>query len=299
MMILAVGEILIDKFPAYRRIGGAPFNFAYHIRGLGFDVQFASRIGADESGKEVISFLRERGFGTELIQVDPSRPTGEVNISLDSSGAAEYNIPPDAAYDYLKADDTLVHALKESSLVYFGTLVQRGPGFEELHHLLSLKEREAITIYDVNLRRDCYSEEIIRASLDKSDIVKLNDDELKVLRDVFHFRGNEKEFAEFIMERYSVSMISVTKGERGSALYTPDTYAEAGPVKIADLVDTVGAGDGYTAVIAAGYLKGMDTQNIVNMASEFAGQICGIKGALPGGEAFYDMFRRRLHGGAK
>jgi len=297
MMIVAMGEILFDNFPGYRRIGGAPFNFAYHMRGLGFDARFASRIGDDENGKKILSFLREKGFGTELIQTDPSHPTGEVNISLDSRGVADFTILPDAAYDYIEADKAMVEDLRKSSLVYFGTLVQRGPGFETIQRLLSIMEGMAHTIYDVNLRRDCYSETVIRSSLEKSDIVKLNHEELVVLSEMFRFHGEERDFANYLMEQYSISMVSVTKGEQGSALYTRDGCAEAGPAADIDLVDTVGAGDGYTAVLAAGYMRELDIQVIVDTAAEFAARICGIEGALPGKAEFYDPFRDIFHGG--
>lgn len=298
-MVLAVGEILFDNFPEYRRIGGAPFNFAYHLRGLGFDVRFSSRVGDDENGKAILSFLRERGFGTELVQTDSAHPTGEVNISLDSRGIADFVILPDAAYDYLEADETLVNALRESNLFYFGTLVQRGRGFEGMQRLLSLRPGSAGVIYDVNLRRGCYSEEVIRASLENSDIVKLNDDELEAIREMFHVRGDERDFAGYLMERYSVTMVSVTKGERGSSLYTQDEYAEAGPPGDIKLADTVGAGDGYAAVLAAGHLAGLRPAEIIETAAEFSARICEIEGALPGERDFYDSFKDRFHGGAR
>jgi len=283
-MILSAGEILFDNFPDYRRIGGAPFNFAYHMRGLGFDARFASRIGDDDDGKEILTFLRNKGFDTELLQTDPAHHTGGVNISLDSRGVADFTILPDAAYDYIEAGETLVRIFKESALFYFGTLVQRGPGFSTIQRLLSMREGMTNTIYDVNLRRDCYSETVIRSSLEKSDIVKLNHEELRVLMGMFQFHGAERDFANYLMEQYSISMVSVTRGEQGSALYTPVDCAEAAPVADIDLVDTVGAGDGYTAVLAAGYLAGMDISDIVEAAAGFAARICEIEGALPADE---------------
>ncbi len=120
VMILSIGEILFDIFPSYRRPGGAPFNVAFHLRSLGFDAAFASRVGTDDLGSEMLAYLRSVGFPADLVQRDDVHPTGQVNVELDRSGNATFSILHDVAYDYLELSKDIEKALASTRLVYFG-----------------------------------------------------------------------------------------------------------------------------------------------------------------------------------
>ena len=135
------------------------------------------------------------------------------------------------------------------------------------------------------------NEKIIRSSMEKSDIVKLNDEELSTIKSLFAFTGEEQAFIRRLIEDYGLDMISLTRGGAGSALYTKEGYYSIAPEKKVEIVDTVGAGDGYTAILAAGYLQGWTPEKILEAGTEFAGRICEIEGALPAARDFYTDFR--------
>jgi len=173
-VILVIGEILFDVFPNYRRLGGAPFNFAYHLKNFGFNVRFISRIGMDEPGREILYELELTRFNLDDIQIDEDHPTGSVSVQLDQSGAPQFDIIPDVAYDYIDFIPEYHSSLiNTAQMVYFGTLVQRSKaGCDNLQAFISRNGPETINFYDINLRPRCYSNVIIEKSLLKTDILK-------------------------------------------------------------------------------------------------------------------------------
>ncbi len=291
-MILSIGEILFDIFPSYRRPGGAPFNVAFHLRSLGFDAAFASRVGADDLGAEMLLYLQSVGFPSDLVQKDRHHPTGRVMVDLDASGNAEFTILPDAAYDYLELSEEIAAALSRSRIVYFGSLVQRTErGRDFVKSLVAQKPSGALCFYDVNLRPGCRLKEIVVPSLEYADIVKMNDDELDEIRRMHDFAGDERAFADFLIVTYGLRMLALTRGRNGSALFAggePAGIAENGGVAI---VDTVGAGDGYSAMLIAGLLSGWTPERLVQASAGFARSICAIEGAIPVYDNFYAPFR--------
>ena len=123
-MILVIGEILFDVFPNYRRLGGAPFNFAYHLKNFGFDVRFISRIGRDDAGREILDRLELARFDLKDLQIDDLRPTGTVNVRLDKSGAPQFDIIADVAFDRIEfIPESHSDLIEGARLIYFGTLV--------------------------------------------------------------------------------------------------------------------------------------------------------------------------------
>jgi len=294
-MIVAVGEILFDKFPDYQRIGGAPFNFAYHLKSLGCEVRFISRIGNDENGRTILELLQEEQFPTNYIQVDKTHRTGEVLIRLETNGNARFDILPDVAYDYIQCDRSIKLILNQAELLYFGSLVQRSEyGFQTLQAIAGAKGGTTKCLYDVNLRPNCYNEVVVRTSLEKANVVKLNDEELSVIKKFLHSNQDAETFIEALMRDYDLDMVSVTKGNAGSSLHTKQGCYRAEPQKDVKVVDTVGAGDGYAAILAIGYLQNWQPEKILDVATEFAGRICEIKGAFPSHWQFYGDFQRKI-----
>ncbi|GBC60799.1 carbohydrate kinase [Desulfonema ishimotonii] len=291
-MILTIGEILIDIFPDDSRIGGAPFNFAAHLRALGFPVIFISRIGNDDNGDMLSDAVKKRGFDLKYIQRDDRHATGHVRVTLDEDGLPEFDIVRDVAYDHLDYTAPVAEALLEvPRLIYYGTLVQRtAKGAATLMKILEHRSPATRCFYDINLRPGGYDKNAITKSLIHCDVLKLNDDELAILRHFFDFRTPDNEFIEDLMHSFSVEWVCLTGGERGSTLFTREGLWHADAETTGEIADTVGAGDAFAAVLAAGYLEGWKPEQIVRRAARLAGAVCGIRGAIPEEDMFYDRF---------
>lgn len=291
-MILVIGEILFDEFPTYRRLGGAPFNFAYHLKNFGFDIRFVSRIGMDDAGKEILEILESSKFDLDDIQLDDLHPTGRVTVHLDKSGGPQFDIISDVAYDYLEFNPAYhLELIGEARLLYFGSLIQRSEiGYKNLHRFFAASAPDARNFYDINLRPGCYNNAIIEKSLSKTDILKLSTEELEILRQMLSIDKNTEAFIQYLIREYSLATVSLTKGKSGSALYINhgSFSAEAAAVNV---VDSVGAGDAYAAMLAAGILKSWSAPEILQRSSLFASRICEIKGAIPENTSFYEPFR--------
>lgn len=292
-MILVIGEILFDLFPKYRRLGGAPFNFAYHLKNLGFNVRFISRIGMDDAGKEILHRLELARFDLNDIQLDEVHPTGSVKVRLNKSGGPRFDILSDVAYDYIEyVSDRHSSLTDQARLIYFGSLVQRSAaGCENLQAFISRNSPETLNFYDINLRPGCYNQAVIEKSLSKTDILKLSTDELDQLMQMLPLETANEAFVHRLMKTYSIHTVSLTKGERGSELFTKQSCFTAEPTETIGVVDSVGAGDAYAAMLAAGLLKKWQPEKILDRASMFASRICGIKGAIPDSESFYEPFK--------
>jgi fructokinase len=292
-VILVIGEILFDVFPDYRRLGGAPFNFACHLKYFGFNVRFISKIGMDDAGKEILHKLELARFNLDDMQLDDVHPTGSVNVRLDKSGAPQFDIVSDVAYDYIefipKYHSNLIN---EAQIIYFGSLVQRSKaGCENLQAFISGNASETLNFYDINLRSGCYNNAIIEKSLLKADILKLNNSELEKLKQMLSLKINNDAFVQHLMETHSIRTVSLTKGERGSELFTNQDWFSAEPAEAIRVVDSVGAGDAYAAMLVAGLLKKWPPEKILDRASLFASRICEIKGATPDSASFYEPFK--------
>ena len=127
-MVIVLGEILIDVFPDDRRIGGAPFNFAFHLKQMGVPVRFITRVGDDADGRQILARLRSAGFETADVQIDPHHPSGTVRVALDDDGVPRFTICEDVAYDHLDLTAAPTADRHAPRMIYFGSLVQRTDG---------------------------------------------------------------------------------------------------------------------------------------------------------------------------
>ncbi|MBZ0257879.1 hypothetical protein K8I31_17580, partial [bacterium] len=183
--IVAFGEVLWDLLPSGPQLGGAPFNFCYRAHSLGMNAAMISRLGRDDLGKQAHQRLVELGVSDTCVQWDEDRPTGTVKIELDQDNQPDYYIVPDVAYDFIQANGAALHAAQSADCICYGTLAQRHETSREtLKKLLSAAEN-AVKLYDINLRKKCYTKELITASLQQANIMKLNEDEAWLLRDMF------------------------------------------------------------------------------------------------------------------
>lgn len=298
-MILVIGEILFDIFVKSKRLGGAPFNFAYHLKQFGFPVRFISRIGMDDNGREILNRIQEAGFDPGDIQIDNAHPTGTVQVQVDQNGIPKFDILSDVAYDYIELNpEAYADHLLNAELVYFGTLMQRtDPAFKQVQQFLDRKQADTVFFYDINLRPDCYSDKVIESSLFKTDILKLNADELRECIRITGLDNDGPPAIRHIMTQYSLHTVALTKGDAGSELYTPEGVRRSAPEPAEFIVDTVGAGDAYASMLAAGILMKWSLQKMLSRATAFASRICTIKGALPDSAAFYEPLRKQMKKG--
>nr|WP_269750869.1 carbohydrate kinase [Desulfosalsimonas propionicica] len=300
IVILVIGEILVDIFPQYRRIGGAPFNFSYHLQQMGLPVCFISRIGQDPIGKEISDFLWQNKFDAGHIQSDSRHPTGKVMVHPQQGGSHNFEIITNTAYDHIQLPESPEDAKNQSpKLIYFGTLVQRTPKMAaRMQQFLDNRGDWSKCFCDVNLRPGCYSSETVLASIARADILKINDEELKQVREMTgRHAESEDDFIDWLMKTHDIEMVSLTMGEQGSRLYTPGFCHETRVPDKGPVVDTVGAGDAYAAVVALGYLKNWSPDHILEQAAAFAARICQIQGAIPENRDFYLPLLQRTTGG--
>lgn len=297
MKAVVFGEVLFDIFPEGKCLGGAPFNFAFHLHGLGVPVAFVSRVGGDELGRNILDYARDRGFPVEGIQIDPSHATGEVQVSLDALGNPEFKILRDRAYDYIERN-AFVNSLvdQEPSLIYFGSLAQRNSvSARAIQNCLRTFSGRSTLFMDLNLRAPFYDRDVIESSLEFCDILKVSGEELEALKTILEL-GNDashRDIVNRIQSQYKIQWTCVTKGSGGSELYEAGTSAPiVQPARAPERIqDTVGAGDAFSAMLAFGFLHNWPKPSTLERASLFASKVCSIKGALPKDMDFYLPFR--------
>ncbi len=281
-MIVVVGEILIDIFKDYERIGGAPFNFAFHLQQMGLPVRLLTRVGDDTPGQRIIKLLEQHRFDRQDVQIDAHHPTGTVNVSVDAQGVPQFDIRTDVAYDYLDLTDMASMDWNRVPMIYFGTLVQRSAqGFDQVQKLLSQKGPLTKCFCDINLRPPHLNEHSIQASLERADILKLNNEELLTIQTACNGPTQQSALVAWLMQTYDLQWLALTKGAQGSTIFTTDQTVDAPLIPMGDIRDTVGAGDGYAAVLAMSYLKGLPLPATIELATGFAAHICSLPGAVP------------------
>jgi fructokinase len=287
-MLIAVGEILFDEFPDYRRVGGAPFNVAYHLHGMGHDMRFVTRVGKDENGHELMNTIRGAGMNTQYVQEDAEHPTGRVEVKLSGRGIPEYTIIENVAYDHIDFKP-LCESAEVPGLVCFGSLIQRTPQAREaLQGYLAQLPESVIRLYDMNIRPGCDREDIVLPSLQYCTALKLNDEELELAGRMIQAKERGADLVRTLMSR-GIKYVALTHGAEGSSFYTVDDSLRAPADRLLDdrIADTVGAGDAFTSVFAHGLLAGWSPQKILEKASWFSQQICTIHGALPPDNTLY------------
>lgn len=277
---LGLGELLWDCFPDRRLPGGAPANVAFHVQQLGLSAATVTRVGADPLGDEICEFLQSQGLCLDLVQRDPIHGTGTVTVEPGAS--AKYTFKPDSAWDFLEATPSLLEAMQTAKAVCFGTLAQRNPvSRKSIHKCLSAASPECLIVYDVNLRPPFYHQDWIEASLRKARIVKLNDDEVRVLAPMLGANvGDDAGFAKWLCERYELDLVCVTRGADGCLLVTSADLIDVPgiPTKV---VDTVGAGDSFTAALITTRLWDWPLARTAQFANRVGSLVASHAGAMP------------------
>jgi len=280
-LVIGVGELLWDLLPCGKQPGGAPANFAYHARELGADSLVVSRVGDDPLGREILGHLAGLGLRTDGISTDPEVPTGTVAVSLDPQGKPAYTIQEPSAWDFIEAREDILRQAARADAVCFGTLAQRNPVARgAIQAVLRATPPGALRIFDVNLRQHFWSRALIVESLQLASVFKLNEEELPLVAGALGVTGDESSVLRQIAGRFKLRAVVLTKGASGSVLLTGETVVSQG-VSRQTVVDTVGAGDAFTAALAMGLLRGCDLADIHRVATEVAGYVCSCPGATP------------------
>lgn len=279
--ILGVGEILWDLLPSGRLLGGAPANFAYHAHALGAESYVVSRVGSDPLGTEILEQLRRAGLRTDGILLDAAKPTGTVSVALDAQGTPSFTIHEDVAWDFLQLDDAGAREVSRADALCFGTLAQRHPvARHTIGAVLAAAPATALRVFDINLRQHYWSREIVMDSLQQADVFKLNDSELPVVARMLALSGTQEDQVRTLAKRFDLRAVALTKGAQGSALLVQDHWVEH-PGSALTVVDTVGAGDSYTAALVLGLLLRHEPPQIIAQAHRVADFVCTRAGAMP------------------
>jgi len=290
---LIVGEVLFDCFPDGRSVlGGAPFNVAWHLQGFGLNPLMISAVGNDTHGEKVLKAMQLWGMDKGGIQVLDGFPTGEVTVSL-TDGQPSYEIRKDQAYDYIDADQ-LGDILREQkfSLLYHGSLITRT---ERSHQAInSLIDTVGVPCYiDVNLRPPWWNRTTLSAILKHARWVKLNEEELLTILEVDDDSTTSLfEYARDFLDNNDLELVIVTQGEHGAFCISRDDMISGAPVA-AKVVDTVGAGDAFSAVAVLGLSRGWPLSLMLERALEFAAAICEQRGATRNDPALYKKFLKQ------
>ena len=279
-IIVGLGEALWDCLPEGRKLGGAPANFAYHTSQFGNEAYAVSAVGNDELGDETIQAFEEKKLNYALPRVD--FPTGTVQVTLDGDGIPSYDIKEGAAWDNIPFTPELEALARRSRAVCFGSLAQRSEvSRQTIYRFLDSTPKDCLRIFDINLRQNFYSKEIIRESLRRCNILKINDEELVIIGRMFGYPGMDFENkCWLILGKYNLDMLVLTCGVNGSYVFSKGamSYYETPKVKVAD---TVGAGDSFTGSCVASLLAGKPVAEAHRIAVNVSAYVCTQNGAMP------------------
>ncbi|MCR5463572.1 MAG: carbohydrate kinase [Bacteroidales bacterium] len=279
-LVIGIGEALWDMLPEGKKLGGAPANFAFHAGQFGLESMAVSAIGLDPLGEEIAKELEEHGLPFHLDRID--YPTGTVQVTLDSNGIPQYEIKEDVAWDNIPYTKELADLAGRAQAVCFGSLAQRNPvSRETIGWFLDAVPEDCLKVFDINLRQSFYSKEIIEDSLRRCDILKINDEELEIVKEMFRLEDLPTEgLCRSIIDEYGLKMLILTCGVNGSHVFSGDvsSFIETPKVNVAD---TVGAGDSFTGAFVASILKGKTVREAHKAAVKVSAFVCTQSGAMP------------------
>jgi fructokinase len=280
--IVGLGEVLWDVFPTHKQLGGAPANFAYISNLLGDDGVVASRAGVDDLGDEVGQRLNRLGLSTESLQQDATHATGTVKVEVASDGQPQFEFTPDVAWDFLEWTPEWQGLAARADAVCFGSLAQRGrQSRATIRQFVAATRPEAVRVFDVNLRQNLYSAEVLQASASSADILKLNHEEFPVVMKAIHAPHlDELHAARYLCSRFALKLVCITRGAAGSLLVRGEEHNEHAGYQV-KIADTVGAGDAFTATMVHHFLRGSDLAAMNDAANRMGAWVASEPGATP------------------
>lgn len=278
------GEVLFDHFPDGSRVlGGAPFNVAWHLQAFGQSPRFISRIGNDPSGHEIAALMDDWDMSREAVQTDNEHPTGSVRV-LIRDGEPHYEIVADCAYDFI--DSKLLEEQQTQGILYHGSLAIRNPVSRTALQAAKARHQGKVFV-DVNLRPPWWDLETLLSLLYDADWVKLNEAELAALCP----EASELETAmQAFCVKFDLETLVVTRGEQGAVAYDRQHFVTVQPPESTAVVDTVGAGDAFAALLLMGLSRQWPLKVTLERAQAFACALVGRRGATVADRAFYRAF---------
>jgi fructokinase len=281
MKVLIFGEILWDIIEEKKHLGGAPLNFAAHTFQCGEESGIISSLGQDDLGNEALRLVNDLNVNTDLVQRTDKYNTGTVLVTLDN-GQPDYEIKTGVAFDFIKAEKLTRELINQYDAFYFGSLIQRNE--ESQHTLYEILENFKFDniFYDVNLRKDCYSKDIIEKSLSYCTMLKVNDDEVTVMSDLLYgqFLDFESFSKEIIMNYPQIELVIVTAGKEGCFVFHQGKLLAVPGIPI-DVKDTVGAGDAFSAAFLCTYNKTNDPMKAATVANHVGAFVAASSGPIP------------------
>jgi len=274
--------VLWDVFPDGEHFGGAPANVAVHAAGLGADAMMISAIGQDARGEEALKRLASFGVDTSAVGRLADHPTGVVHITVDSDGLPSYDIAAGSAWDRIPWSAAVERAAQRADAICFGTLAQRSPvSRATIRRAVAATRETAWRLFDVNLRQSYYDSRLVIESLDLANALKLNEEELPVVAGLCGLAsGSPVELLHALCERFGLRLAALTRGPKGSVLVSAGDVWDA-PAPKTRVVDTVGAGDAFTATLLVGILAGESMAAVNRRANVIAAYVCSQPGATP------------------
>ncbi len=274
--IICFGETLWDVFPESQKPGGAPLNVAVHLQRFGYTPGMISKIGKDKLGKGLLDFMKNKDISIDFIQEDSEYPTGVVNVEIAESGDASYDIVFPSAWDFIQIPENLNF---NEFLLVFGSLASRNSQSKQT--LLKLLDTAKLALFDVNFRAPHYSRKLIEELLERSDIIKLNEDEIEIIGSWLNMTDATTErICKKLTDQFNLDQIIVTLGSKGAMVYKDEKLYQHGGFKV-EVADTVGSGDSFLASYLAHLIKGLAIGECLEMACATGAYVATQNGAVP------------------
>ncbi|MDE7427045.1 MAG: carbohydrate kinase [Muribaculaceae bacterium] len=281
-LVVGMGEALWDVLPEGKKIGGAPANFAYHVSQFGLPSCVVSAVGDDALGKEIVENFTSKGLNQLIAEVP--YPTGTVQVEIDQAGVPQYEIKENVAWDNIPYTAPLESLAGRTKAVCFGSLAQRNVvSRSTINRFLDAmpQSEDNLVVFDINLRQGFYNKEILCNSMERCNIMKLNDEELVIISRMFGYPGIDlQDKCWILLGKYNLKMLILTCGINGSYVFTPG-HVSFQPTPSVEVADTVGAGDSFTAAFIASILKGKTVPEAHALAVQTSAYVCTKKGAMP------------------
>jgi len=278
--VVGLGEALWDMLPEGKKLGGAPANFAYHAGQFGLNTLAVSALGEDALADETIAALKKNGLNYLMPRVP--YPTGTVLVTLSGDGIPSYEIKENVAWDNIPYTPEIADVAKNCRAVCFGSLAQRNvTSWATIRQFLDDTPADCLKIFDINLRQQFFTKDVIEESLKRCNILKINDEELIVFQHIFDYEGLDmRGTCEKIVAEYNLRMLVLTCGTNGSYVFA-NGITSFQPTPKVEVADTVGAGDSFTGSFCAAILNGKAVEEAHRIAVEVSAYVCTQNGAMP------------------